>query len=123
VAPICRSLTLASKVGTHASSALKNPLQLGATFLGSPQGGVAEVYVGRCRNDNELASSIFHEAAHLKSGMDESMHMAAVGPAHGGMALHVLTATGSNFSSPSGDDLDFYAKAIHRQIKIRVRVP
>ena len=96
---------------------------LGQTFLGAAGGDVAEVYWDRCFSSREMAASIFHEAAHLKSGLGQSMHNQTVGAPHGGPGLRVLRANGASFSSPSYDDLDFYAAAIARPILLRRTIP
>ena len=100
-----------------------SPDVLGRTFLGTRGGGLSEVYWNKCYSSKELAASIFHEAAHLKSGLDNSMHNARVGAPHGGPGLKVLSANGSSFFSPSLDDFDFYSIAIPRHIIVRTRVP
>ena len=81
---------------------------LGSTLLGATGGGLAEVYWDRCINSFEVAGSIFHEAAHLKSEQDDSMHNAD--------GVRVLRADGGSFRDPSWGDLDFYEAAIKRPI-------
>lgn len=94
----------------------------GKTFLGAAGGDLAEAYWGQCVNNEEAATTIFHEAAHLKSGKGNDMHTAKVGAPHGGPGLRVLRA--SSFSQvPSQDDLDFYTAAIARPITQWTRVP
>ena len=96
---------------------------LGRTFLGAAGGGLAEVYWDLCRGNNELAAAIFHEAAHLKSGLGQQMHTATVGAPHGGPGLRVLRANGASFFAPSGDDCDFYSIAIPNRIALRTKPP
>jgi hypothetical protein len=112
--------SLAAKVGgTPPSSATT----LGFTVTNIAGGGVAEVYWDLCQNNDELASSIFHEAAHLKSNLGDAMHLQKVGAPHGGPGLRVLSAKGASFASPSQDDLDFYASVIKKPVVLRTRPP
>jgi hypothetical protein len=115
--------SLAPRIGRSPTRALNDPSVLGTTFLGSPGGGLAEVYWERCFSDSEAASAIFHEAAHLKSGLGEAMHIQKVGARHGGWGLRVLTEKGGAFPFPSEDDLDFYSSAITKPILLRSAVP
>ena len=99
------------------------PAVTGNTVLRVSGGGLAKVYWNRCFNDKEVAWAIFHEAAHLKSGLAGQMHTAVVGPPHGGPGIRVLTAAGAGASSPSSDDFEFYMMAIAKQITVRTRIP
>jgi len=51
--------------------------------------------------NTEAAAAIFHEAAHLKSGLGNAMRTARVGAPHGGPGLRVLGAVGGGKSAPS----------------------
>lgn len=118
------SHSLSAKIGAKLSAnAQNNNMVLGSTFIGHPAGGLAEVFWDRCFNNNEAAGAIFHEAAHLKSGLADKMHTATVGAPHGGSGLKVLSAIGGKHAIPSYDDLEFYSNAITNQITVRTQIP
>ncbi len=102
---------------------VNNRMKLGHTTLGFSTGGLAEVFWERCQNSREAAASIFHEAAHLKSNMDNSMHTVKVGGPHGGPGLRVLSALGSAATWPSWDDFEFYNNQIPKRVTLRTQVP
>ena len=116
--------SLAPKIGRQVKpTTVSNPLVLGTTYLGQPGGGLAEVYWDRCYNNEEAAGAIFHEAAHLKSGLDDPMHTWKSPVPHGGPGLKVLSATGGKYPTPSWDDFEFYSSAITSQITVRTTIP
>jgi len=118
------SQSLIAKTGGDIMEPSNNPKAAGFTVAGnSAVAGLAEVYWDRCFNNSEVAASIFHEAAHLKSGLGRSMHTQTVGAPHGGPGLRVLSDQGSSKGFPSEDDLDFYADAITKPITVRSLVP
>lgn len=118
------SRSLGPKIGQQVrATTVRNPLVLGTTFLSVPGGGLAEVYWDRCFNNEEAAGAIFHEAAHLKSGLDDPMHTWKSPVPHGGAGLKVLSATGGKFPVPSWDDFEFYSSAITKQITVRTTIP
>jgi len=88
---------------------------LGNTYQGSPTGGLAEVYWDKCLNLSEVCTSIFHEAAHLKSGEGAAMHDAA--------GVRALAKKGAKAVHPSWADLEFFTAAIKRKITLRTTVP
>ena len=102
---------------------VSNRLVLGSTFLGAPSGGLAEVYWDRCVNNEEVAGAIFHEAAHLKSGLDAPMHNWKSPTPHGGPGIKVLSATGGKFPIPSWDDFECYSSFIPNQVTMRTNIP
>jgi hypothetical protein len=96
---------------------------LGLTTLDLPRGDFAEVFWDRCRNHDEVASSLFHEASHLRSRMGDEMHTFSF-PGYGGVGLRVLRERGSAQKFPSYDDLLFYGRAVKRAVaRQRDRVP
>lgn len=106
-----------------ASLAPLTPKALGLTSLGLPKGDISEVYWDRCLNNDEVVSSLFHEASHLRSKMGDDMHTFRF-PGYGGVGLRVLTQAGSTNKYPSYDDLLFYARAVKRAESLqRDRVP
>ena len=107
--------SLVKKLGGSTDRASKNSTVLGTTLLGATGGGLAEVYWDRCVNNSEIAGAIFHEAAHLKSEQDESMHTAK--------EVRILSAKGGQHQHPSWGDLEFYEAAIKRAITLRTKVP
>ena len=107
--------SLVKKLGGSIERARNNQKHLGTTLLGATGGGLAEIYWDRCFNSFEVAAAIFHEAAHLKSGQDDTMHDAA--------GVRVLSAAGGQFQYPSWEDLEFYQAAIKRPITVRTKVP
>jgi hypothetical protein len=115
------NVSVTAKLGANMQAIPGNAL--GDTLLGAPGGGCAEVFWDRCFGDAEAARAIFHEAAHLKSGMANAMHVAVVGAPHGGPGLRVLSAPGGSFKFPSYDDLEFYQRAIPRRIQNRTQAP
>jgi hypothetical protein len=95
---------------------------LGVTQLGLPRGGFAEVFWDRCVNHDEITSSLFHEACHLRSGMGKEMHEWKSG--FGGRGISVLKEKGSSNKLPSYDDLQFYTDAVKKPVSIqRNRAP
>ncbi|MGP0020921.1 MAG: hypothetical protein ACLPHP_20300 [Candidatus Sulfotelmatobacter sp.] len=118
------SQSLMPRVGaTVPATVVNDPMVLGFTSIGQSGGPLAEVYWDRCFSNNEAAGAIFHEAAHAKSGLGNSMHTQTVGAPHGGPGLRVLSARGGKFPAPSGDDIDFYSNNIPKQITVRTQVP
>lgn len=108
---------------TVPANVVNDQMVLGFTSVGQSGGPLAEVYWDRCFNNNEAAGAIFHEAAHAKSGLGDSMHTQTVGAPHGGPGLRVLSARGGKFPAPSGDDIDFYSNNIPKQINVRIQIP
>jgi len=106
--------SLTPLIGGNATRAVKKDTVRGLTTLGATGGGLAEVYWDRCYNLNSVASSIFHEAAHLKSGKDDAMHNTP--------GVSILSERGG-FDFPTWEDLDFFSAAIKRPITLRRRVP
>ncbi|GAC1420593.1 MAG: hypothetical protein NVSMB6_22300 [Burkholderiaceae bacterium] len=88
---------------------------LGTTALGASGGGMAEVYWKRCVNISEVCTSLFHEAAHLKSGKGGEMHDAP--------GVRALAKKGSTAIHPSWSDLEFFTAAIKRPVQVRTKVP
>lgn len=123
VRDVTQSLPVTKLNQTLKPSTVTNSKVLGNTWLGLSGGGLAEVFWDRLFSNQEAANSIFHEAAHLKSGLDDAMHTATVGAPHGGPGLRVLAAQGGGVISPSGDDFDFYMKAITNRIALRTKIP
>jgi hypothetical protein len=114
--------SIIAKIGQSIDQVINDPQKVGLTVTGMVDGGVAEVYWNRLVNDDEVAASIFHEAAHLKSDGDPAMHTFH-SPGMGGAGVRVLAARNYQFQSPSFDDLIFYSDHIPKQIKLRTRVP
>ncbi|CAG9252168.1 hypothetical protein PUN4_180106 [Paraburkholderia unamae] len=106
--------SLINKVGVDVSVVKADITALGYTATGMPGGGVSEVYWDRCLNSQEVASSIFHEAAHLKSEN---------GKMHDKPRMRVLSVKGATYDYPSWEDLEFYEAAIKRRITLRTKVP
>jgi hypothetical protein len=116
--------SLGPKIGQQVKpTTVSNPLVLGSTFMAGSVAGLAEVYWDRCINNEEAAGAIFHEAAHLKSGLADAMHTWKSAVPHGGPGLKVLSATGGKFPTPSWDDFEFYSNAITKQITVRTNIP
>jgi hypothetical protein len=70
-------------------------------------------------NNDEMAASIFHKAAHLKSHGDPGIHV-FVTP---NVGVKVLSATGAHFTLPSSDDLDYCIAHILSTIALRTAAP
>jgi hypothetical protein len=105
---------LLKRVGGSTEQAMQDTTVFGTTALDHPMGGMAEVYWERCKNTEDAASSILHEAAHLKSGQSDKMHSAK--------DVRIFSKTGTGRSLSWGD-IDFYKAAIRRPVKLRTRVP
>jgi hypothetical protein len=105
---------LLARIGGSTERAMKSDRVFGTTALGHPMGGMAEVYWERCKNTEDVASSILHEAAHLKSGLDDKMHQAK--------DVRIFSEAGTGRSLSWGD-IDFYKAAIQRPVRLRTRVP
>jgi hypothetical protein len=107
------------------SAAVSNATMLGLTSTPMVNGGVAEVYWGRCYNDYEVAGSIFHESAHLKSNNDPTMHTFSSGGGWGGTGVRVLSDHGASLAQkgPNNDDLVFYVAHIPTTIPLRISAP
>lgn|SRR5579871_845733 len=110
---------IANRAGPLPARVLNRATTLGYTVIGQTGGPLSEVYWSRLFNTNEAAGAIFHEAAHAKSGMGDSMHDVKVGGPHGGPGLKVLSAVGGKFPIPSWDDLEFYQNQIPKTITVR----
>jgi hypothetical protein len=123
VRDVTQSLPVTKLSQTLTPTTVTNSKVLGNTWLGLAGGDLAEVFWDRVYSNQEAANSIFHEAAHLKSGQGDAMHTATVGAPHGGPGLKVLAAQGGGVINPSGDDFDFYMKAITSRITLRTKIP
>jgi len=105
---------LTARVGGSTAEAMTKDNVYGLTNLDHPIGGLAEVYWDRCRNTEDVASSILHESGHLKSGQSKKMHTAK------GVRIFSETGTGKSLS---WGDIDSYKAAIKRPVRLRTRVP
>jgi len=114
--------SLGTRLGRPPKKALTSQTILGTTFLGQAGGDIAEVYFDRCFNDEALCNAIFHEAAHLKSNIDDKMHTFFT-PGVGGAGVRVLAGTAYSMVLPSFDDIEFFTQFIPRAAPLRSTAP
>jgi hypothetical protein len=100
--------------GGNVDLSLSDPQVLGLTDLNLR---ICEVYFDRAYDGSpsEIAGAAFHEAAHLKSGMGNEMHLVQ----HGNFA-----AKPDYNSSPTAENISFMATHITKQVKqMRRKLP
>lgn len=98
-----------AKNGSNNDAAVADGNLLGLTDLNSK---ICEIYFDRLFDGSakELSGACFHEAAHILSNMDNSMHNGQDG---------FLKGKPDYYGSPSEKNNDFFAKHIGRKITMR----
>jgi len=97
--------------GGSVQMALEDDLVLGLTDLNLQ---ICEVYFDRAFDGSpkEIAGAAYHEAAHLKSNLDNSMHSRQAG---------FFSAKPDYNGSPTANNVNFFAQNISRQLRLTRR--